>query len=78
MKISKTIKESGMYKLTLGYFKHNETKTSITHDNSEFIIFVTGVAPFLKIENTIWSCYSHTIDSLDSFSGLEFDKIEKL
>ncbi len=52
MKISKTIKESGMYKVSLGHFKRNETE--ITHDSSDFIIFVTGIAPFLKIENTVW------------------------
>jgi hypothetical protein len=65
MKLNEFIKESGMYKM-------------ITDDESEFIMFVTGTSPFLKIENDIWNCYGNIMQSIDHIRGCEFKQIIKL
>lgn len=65
MKIIETIKESGIYKL-------------ITLCESEYLIFVTGTPPFLKIENMIWNCYGNILESIDFYRGFEFKEIIKV
>lgn len=65
MKIIETIKESGIYKL-------------ITLCESEYLIFVTGTPPFLKIENMIWNCYGNILESIDFCRGIEFKEIIKV
>jgi len=63
------IKESGMYKLI--------------DDTSEYVIFITGINPFLKVENFVWFQNNHRnigkdkILGLDYIRGKKFNKIEK-
>lgn len=69
MNIKEHIKTSGMYKIT--YQERNDEEDSV-------IIFVSGVNPFLVIENFVWCVEKHTNRGIDYLRILNIKRIEKI